>query len=130
MEFKNTTVSNFQGAFRGLRNPLESWHKSDSEFGIDLSAYCGMDWEVACRYVDTNEKYDYEQEYDKYYDAQEKYADWLDDNGIDKAIVEKLGRYNVDNSIQFELERRNAIIEHFCEGGLMTYGMGEVFGNM
>lgn len=41
-----------------------------------------MDWEVACRYVDTNEKYDYEQEYDKYYDAQEKYADWLDDNGI------------------------------------------------
>ena len=82
MEFKNTTVSNFQGAFRGLRNPLESWHKSDSEFGIDLSAYCNMDWEVACRYVDTNEKYDYEQEYDKYYDAQEKYADWLDDNGI------------------------------------------------
>jgi len=25
---------NFQGAFRGLRNPLESWDKSDSYFGI------------------------------------------------------------------------------------------------
>ena len=25
---------NFEGAFRGLRNPLESWAKSDSYFGI------------------------------------------------------------------------------------------------
>lgn len=25
---------NFQGAFRGLRNPLQSWAKSDSQFGI------------------------------------------------------------------------------------------------
>lgn len=32
MEFKNTEVMNFEGAFRGLRNPLESWAKSDSDF--------------------------------------------------------------------------------------------------
>ena len=37
MKFKNTSVMNFEGAFRGLRNPLESWAKSDSFFGlIDL----------------------------------------------------------------------------------------------
>lgn len=30
MKFEETYVSNFQGAFRGLRNPLQSWAKSDS----------------------------------------------------------------------------------------------------
>ena len=34
MEFKDTQVFNFEGAFRGMRNPLESWDKSDSFFGI------------------------------------------------------------------------------------------------
>ena len=34
MKFENTQVMNFKGAFRGLRNPLESWNKSDSYFGI------------------------------------------------------------------------------------------------
>ena len=32
MEFKNTEIFNFEGAFRGMRNPLESWKKSDSIF--------------------------------------------------------------------------------------------------
>ena len=82
MKFENTYVSNFEGAFRGLRNPLESWKKSDSIFGIDSEAYFDKDWEVAATYIDANEKYDYEEEYDKYYNAQEKYADWLIENGI------------------------------------------------
>lgn len=30
MKFENTEVMNFEGAFRGMRNPLESWSKSDS----------------------------------------------------------------------------------------------------
>lgn len=34
MKFTNTEVMNFKGAFRGLRNPLESWQKSDSYFGV------------------------------------------------------------------------------------------------
>ena len=32
MKFEHTEVFNFEGAFRGLRNPLESWDKSDSEY--------------------------------------------------------------------------------------------------
>ena len=32
MEFKNTEVFNFDGAIRGMRNPLNSWNKSDSYF--------------------------------------------------------------------------------------------------
>ena len=30
MKFENTEVFNFDGAFRGMRNPLNSWAKSDS----------------------------------------------------------------------------------------------------
>ncbi len=82
MKFENTYVSNFQGAFRGLRNPLESWNKSDSAFGIDPTSDCDKDWEIAAAYIDANEKYNYEEEYDKYYEAQEKYADWLIKNGV------------------------------------------------
>ena len=32
MKFEHTKIFNFDGAFRGLRNPLESWDKSDSNF--------------------------------------------------------------------------------------------------
>lgn len=82
MKFEHTQVTNFQGAIRGLRNPLESWEKSDSVFGIDSEDYFEKDWEVAGAYIDANEKYDYEEEYDKYFSAQEKYANWLIENGI------------------------------------------------
>ena len=30
IQFENTKVFNFDGAFRGMRNPLNSWDKSDS----------------------------------------------------------------------------------------------------
>ena len=36
MKFDNTEVFNFEGALRGMRNPLNSWAKSDSIFDI----YC------------------------------------------------------------------------------------------
>jgi len=32
MRFKETRVMNFEGALRGMRNPLNSWAKSDSEW--------------------------------------------------------------------------------------------------
>ena len=32
MKFENTKVFNFEGALRGMRNPMESWDKSDSIF--------------------------------------------------------------------------------------------------
>lgn len=36
MKFTNTRVTNFEGAFRGLRNPLNSWDKADSSFGLGV----------------------------------------------------------------------------------------------
>ena len=34
MRFDNIRVYNFENAMRGMRNPLESWNKSDSYYGI------------------------------------------------------------------------------------------------
>ena len=33
MKFENTQVMNFEGALRGMRNPMNSWGKSDSYYG-------------------------------------------------------------------------------------------------
>ena len=35
IKFENTEVMNFEGALRGMRNPLNTWDKSDSEFNCD-----------------------------------------------------------------------------------------------
>ena len=86
MEFKNTVVNNFEGAFRGLRNPLNSWRKSDSAFGIS-TVDCDMDYKIAAEYNDVNEQYDFEKEYDKYSENLEQYALWLRENGILKYSV-------------------------------------------
>lgn len=37
MKFENTEVFNFEGAFRGMRNPLNSWEKSDSCYALTSS---------------------------------------------------------------------------------------------
>ena len=36
MKFENTEVFNFEGALRGMRNPMNSWEKSDSEWETHL----------------------------------------------------------------------------------------------
>lgn len=36
MKFENTEVFNFEGAIRGLRNPMDSWGLSDSNYCIDI----------------------------------------------------------------------------------------------
>ena len=39
IKIENIEVFNFEGAFRGLRNPMNSWDKSDSYW--DFSEYPG-----------------------------------------------------------------------------------------
>ena len=80
MKFEKTEVMNFEGAFRGLRNPLESWAKSDSQFGIEKLEEIQADYEVACEYC-VNEGLNVEEDYDAFYEAEEKYAEWLRENG-------------------------------------------------
>lgn len=53
MKFENTEVFNFEGALRGMRNPMNSWDKSDS--GRKL--YCSEDdiyVEKPCNYDNCN----------------------------------------------------------------------------
>ena len=77
MLFSNIRVFNFEGALRGMRNPKNSWHLSDSFFGI-------ADWDDAYRYVQecayswahstTPEGEDVSA------DAIDKYTTWLNEN--------------------------------------------------
>ena len=39
IKFENTEVMNFEGAFRGMRNPLNSWEMSDSEVCPDAIGF-------------------------------------------------------------------------------------------
>lgn len=43
MEFRNTEVFNIEGALRSMRNPKNSWHKSDSKYEYDQH-YDNGDW--------------------------------------------------------------------------------------
>lgn len=40
MKFENTEVWGFEHALRGMRNPKNSWNKSDSHYGCDDEKYC------------------------------------------------------------------------------------------
>ena len=39
MKFENTEVMNFENALRGMRNPMNSWDKSDSYYGCKILNY-------------------------------------------------------------------------------------------
>lgn len=73
MEFNNPRTYNWQGSFRGLRNPKNSWDKSDSIFGIG-----------SCR--DMRKQFDkvaplWEKEFaERGIDEDAKF--WLEDNGV------------------------------------------------
>ena len=88
MRFENTAVMNFEGALRGMRNPMNSWAKSDSQFGIYCEhedsisedvynvANAWAEYELQNATFATEE--DYDKEFDKISDA--KYT-WLWEQG-------------------------------------------------
>ena len=80
MQFNNTEIFNFKGAFRGLRNPLESWKKSDSCFEI-IDINYDDSYDIADSYVASN-GYDPNIDYEAYDEAIDKTMTWLEDNGI------------------------------------------------
>jgi len=94
MKFEKTWVGNFEGAFRGLRNPKNSWDKSDSFFGLIHTDYTEADSEIAHNWVKKFQPKMLD-EYDcilpKGYDLLDEYAQKLIDNGILKI--------NYDNSV-------------------------------
>lgn len=85
MRFNNTRVMNFEGALRGMRNPKESYHLSDSFFGLIDYEYTEADYNMASTWAE-NEKpeyYDNFGEYEKERIAlEDKYDEWLLNNGV------------------------------------------------
>lgn len=81
IKFENIEVSGFGAAFRGLRNPLESWHKSDSFFGVINSEYCYQDYEITENWIRKEEPEieDFSDTYEKLF---EKYNKWLLEQGV------------------------------------------------
>ena len=51
MKFQNIKVYNFEGALRGMRNPKNSWHLSDSFFGLVDMETTEADYIVAEKWV-------------------------------------------------------------------------------
>jgi hypothetical protein len=77
MKFENIRVFNFEGALRGMRNPKNSWHLSDSFFGI-------AEWDDAYRYAQEcaySWAYSITPEGEEVsIDAINKYTTWLSEN--------------------------------------------------
>lgn len=68
MLFENTNVYNFEGSLRGMRNPMNSWDKSDSFFGV-VDLYDGNTMnDMAEKWGDEENSYE-----------------WLKNNGILRA---------------------------------------------
>lgn len=74
IKIEETRVFNFEGALRGLRNPKNSWHLSDSIFGIgDDDEIRDMAGEVAYSYIDEEMNSCAEEDYDDWVN----YREWL-----------------------------------------------------
>ncbi len=84
MKFGNTKVYNFEGAFHGMRNPMNSWDKSDSVFGIINTDYDEYSWDVLEAWIKRNhsEIEDIEEADIKYPEEVNYIDEWLMKNGI------------------------------------------------
>lgn len=104
MRFDNTRAYNFEGAFRGMRNPMNSWDKSDSYFGLVNIYNTDVLTDICNAWIDKKnegrrergaEEYSHEMEnYNEYYNILEQYENWLINQGIlDNSEYEEI--YNV-----------------------------------
>lgn len=84
MKFENTEVYGFKHALRGMRNPKNSWSKSDSFFGIVNLDYTDKDMEIADKWVKTfHPDLNWPEEFtNEGYNFAEEYAKKLVKNGI------------------------------------------------
>ena len=73
---------NFEGAFRGLRNPLESWEKSDSFFGLRILNYSDKNSEFNIVIKDWTAWDGHKPEDKDYEEHLIERENWLTDNGF------------------------------------------------
>lgn len=103
IKIENTEVFNFEGAFRGLRNPKNSWHLSDSKYGTIDFSWDDEDLEdVVSSYIP------YDLDEDEINEIEEKRQEiriWLIDNG--QVLKDKyIYSYNYLGKKDLELAQR------------------------
>ena len=82
MKFENIKVFNFENALRGMRNPKESWAKSDSYFGI-IDDCSDHDYDIAQAWlVKKYPEFADDHESSQYYQHFDEIDQWLIDNGV------------------------------------------------
>ena len=86
MKFENTQVMNFKNALRGMRNPKNSWDKSDSFFGLLNLNDIEQDYEVTKAWIQKNhpdmDLYGYEYDNKELDEEFDSINQWLIKNGI------------------------------------------------
>lgn len=92
MILRNTQVYNFENAFHGMRNPMNSWDKSDSFFGIVNYYNDAIISDAIDAWVDDINAERVERGFDPYSLDGENYSAYED-------YVEKITNWYVDNSI-------------------------------
>ena len=80
MKFENVKVYNFEGAFRGMRNPMNSWPLSDSYFGmINTNSMYEVD-KVAAQWCKSEGLSPLN--IDEWDIKEKQYINWLQENGL------------------------------------------------
>lgn len=85
MKFENTQVMNFKNALRGMRNPKNSWDKSDSFFGLLNLNDTEQDYEITETWMQKNhpdmDLYGYEYDNKELNEEFNSINQWLIKNG-------------------------------------------------
>ena len=82
MKFEKTEVFNFEGSLRGMRNPKNSHHLSDSYFGLTNLVYSQWDYEITSRWMKRMYPGWPEVDVEDKNSLFEDYYDWITSNGI------------------------------------------------
>ena len=78
MKIEKIRTYGWESALMGMRNPKDSWDKSDSAFGIADVEYTDVDYDIAYLWAKNELSYD-DDDIDKKIN---EYDEWLIENGI------------------------------------------------
>ena len=86
MKFTRINVMNFENALYGMRNPKNSWHLSDSQFGVaHLGEVHEIAQEVAQAWVEAD---GVPQDSEVYEGLLDSYTEMLIENGVNTALIQ------------------------------------------
>ena len=84
MKIEKIRTYGWESALMGMRNPKDSWNKSDSAFGIADIEYTDIDYDIADLWAKSELSYDYANINieNLIYKKTNEYDAWLIENGV------------------------------------------------